>query len=502
MPTSSAPGSVLSTSRWRWAMKPGPMSATRKRSTEVSSLTGRADYRGWAPAAYHRMRGCPARSPAGPRVDRRPVVRRGSRAPGPPDARRGCSTPASGARWRATVRCLPDGTAFVLTGDIPAMWLRDSAAQVRPYLALAATDAWIADLLEAVVRRQLAFVCLDPYANAFNASPGPPGDRRDRPLPHPEVWERKYEVDSLSWPLLLAHDLWRATGRTGHLGQGFAWTPQPRSSRHGGTEQDHDGRSACRFLRPGAAADRHPRAGTDAVRASSRPAWHLVRTSGCSDDACTHGYHVPGNMLATVGLAVDLGAMAEATGGPHWRAEATVAACGDPGRDRRARLRDAPPITVWSGPTRWTDRGGALLADDANLPSLLALPYLGWCAADDPVYRATRRLVPVRGEPVVRPGRTVAAGIGSPHTPPGWGLATGRHRRGADCARCRRSRPPARCPGVDAWRDRPHARVVSTRRIRGGSRVYGSAGQTRCSRSWSSRTPAWVARSRPCAPIA
>ena len=121
----------------------------------------------------------------------------------------------------------------------------------RPYLALAAADPGIAGVLEAVVRRQLAFVLLDPYANAFNAAPGPPGDRRDRPVPHPRVWERKYEVDSLSWPLLLAHDLWRATGRTAHLDQGFADAAAGIVATWR-TEQDHEGRSAYRFLRAGA----------------------------------------------------------------------------------------------------------------------------------------------------------------------------------------------------------------------------------------------------------
>ena len=316
--------------------------------------------------------------------------------------------------WETTVRRLPDGTAFVLTGDIPAMWLRDSTAQVRPYLAVAAADPGIADLLEAVVRRQLACVRLDPYANAFNEVPGPPGDRRDRPRPHPQVWERKCEVDSLSWPLLLAHDLWRATGRTSHLDGELADAAAVILATWR-TEQDHERRSGYRFLRPGAPPlDTLARGGRGPLVVPTGMTWSGFRPS---DDACTHGYHVPGNMLATVALEA-LTSMAEATGRAALAAEATALRA-----EILAGIADHGCVEHPDHGTVWAyevdGRGGALLADDANLPSLLALPYLGWCAADDPVYRATRRLVLSDANPWFARG-TVAAGIGSPHTPPGW----------------------------------------------------------------------------------
>jgi meiotically up-regulated gene 157 (Mug157) protein len=313
-----------------------------------------------------------------------------------------------------TVRRLPDGTAFVVTGDIPAMWLRDSAAQVRPYLVVAAGDPGIADLLEAVVRRQLAFVRLDPYANAYNARPGPPGDRRDRPVPHPQVWERKHEVDSLSWPLLLAHDLWRATGRTGHLGQGFADAAAMILATWR-TEQDHERRSAYRFLRSGTPSiDTLGRDGRGPLVVPTGMSWSGFRPS---DDACTHGYHLPGNMLATVALAA-MAAMAEATGRTRLAAEAAALRAEIlSGIADHGCVEHPDHGAVWAYEV--DGRGGVLLADDANLPSLLALPYLGWCTADDPVYRATRGLVLSEANPWFARG-TVAAGIGSPHTPQGW----------------------------------------------------------------------------------
>jgi uncharacterized protein len=313
-----------------------------------------------------------------------------------------------------TMRLLPDRTAFVLTGDIPAMWLRDSTAQVRPYLAVASADPSIADLLEAVVRRQLAFARLDPYANAFKARPGPPGDRRDRPVPHPRVWERKYEADSLSWPLLLAHDLWRATGRTAHLDEAFAGAATTILATWR-TEQDHEDRSAYRFRRPGAPPiDTLGRDGRGPFVVPTGMTWSGFRPS---DDACTYGFHVPANMLATVALAA-LAAMAGATGWASLAAEATdLRAAILAGIVDHGGVEHPDHGLVWAYEV--DGRGGALVADDANLPSLLALPYLGWCAADDPIYLATRALVLSEANPWFARG-TVAAGIGSAHTPPGW----------------------------------------------------------------------------------
>ena len=102
------------------------------------------------------------------------------------------------------MRVREDGTVFVITGDIPAMWLRDSAAQVRPLLALAEDFPPVVELVAGVLRLQVEQVLIDPYANAF----------RDRP---PWVFERKYELDSLCAPLSLAWLLWRTTGSTAHI---------------------------------------------------------------------------------------------------------------------------------------------------------------------------------------------------------------------------------------------------------------------------------------------
>ena len=122
-----------------------------------------------------------------------------------------------------TLHVLDDGTVFVITGDIPAMWLRDSATQMLPYLRIAqdAPDGPLADLLVGIVRRQLIYLRHDPYANAFNIEANgrchEPRDLSDDPW----LWERKYEIDSLCFPFLLAHQVWSATGRTDHLDATF-----------------------------------------------------------------------------------------------------------------------------------------------------------------------------------------------------------------------------------------------------------------------------------------
>lgn len=99
-----------------------------------------------------------------------------------------------------TIRPMPDGTAFVVTGDIPAMWLRDSSTQMMPYLALLKDDTALQHLLLAVLRRQFQQIAHDPYANAFNAEPSGRAHDPEDLCGDPWVWEQKYEVDSLAFP--------------------------------------------------------------------------------------------------------------------------------------------------------------------------------------------------------------------------------------------------------------------------------------------------------------
>ncbi len=311
--------------------------------------------------------------------------------------------------WSTTMHHQPDGTTFVVTGDIPAMWLRDSAAQVRPYL-VAAGDPEVGSALVGVLRRQVRSVLLDPYANAFNAVPsGHHADPFDVPVPHPGVWERKYEVDSLCAPLQLAYALWKATGRADHLDEEFRAAARSIVALWR-LEQDH-GRSGYRFLRTDGAfaGDSLPRDGRGAPVARTGMTWSGFRPS---DDACTYGYLVPSNAMAAVSLTglveMALGPLAD----PGLATDA--AALG-------AEIAAGVDAALVDGVLPYETDGLAhhVLMDDANVPSLLSLPYLGWCADDDPLYVATREVLLGERNPFYFAGGQ-AAGIGSPHTPTGW----------------------------------------------------------------------------------
>ncbi len=320
-----------------------------------------------------------------------------------------------------TVLRLEDGTTFVLTGDIPAMWLRDSSAQVRPFLALADRSPRIRELVEGLIRRQVACILIDPYANAFNSAPDGAGHQGDLTDLGPRIWERKYEVDSLAYPLQLASMYWRATGSTSWCDADFhaaarlvvdVWT----------TEQDHEAASPYRFERPDAPVptDTLVRGGLGPLSAPTGMTWSGFRPS---DDACTYPYNVPGNAMATVALRqlaeiareilgdTDLAERAEHLGDQMRR-----------GMDEHALVEVPGHGRVWAYEV--DGLGHSLVMDDANVPSLLSLPMIGFCQPDDPDYLATRQLVLSRANPYYVEGRA-ASGIGSPHTPSGtiWPIA-------------------------------------------------------------------------------
>jgi meiotically up-regulated gene 157 (Mug157) protein len=311
---------------------------------------------------------------------------------------------------RAIVRH-DDGSAYVITGDIRAMWLRDSTAQVTPLLALAPHVPGLADLVRGVLRTQVRQVLVDPRANAFNDGPTRAAMRRDFRDQSPWVFERKYALDSLCAPLTLAWQLWHATGSTEHVSAGFREAARTIVA-FWRAEQEHDPGS-YRFRRLLARRrDSLPHDGRGAPVAYTGMTWSGFRPG---DDACSLGYHIPANALAAVSLR-RLAALLEASGDGTAAAARALAAEIDAGI-RRHGIVELPGGEIYAYEV--DGLGGVALLDDANVPSLLSLPYLGYCSPSDPLYLATRRWVLGPANPNWSVG-TAIRGVGSAHTPRGW----------------------------------------------------------------------------------
>ncbi|GAB3916207.1 glycosyl hydrolase [Microlunatus endophyticus] len=319
----------------------------------------------------------------------------------------------------AVAELAPDGTTYLLTGDIPAMWLRDSAAQIRPYLILCDRDPDLAETLVGVFRRQVEFVIIDPYANSFKRGTEPSPHASDRSGAGPQIWERKYEIDSLCFPLELGYALWRITGRSDHLDARFARAAQMILDLWE-CELDHD-RSPYSFERDTTlVTETLSRNGRGEPVGPTGMTWSAFRPS---DDACTYNYNVPGNMFAAVVLGY-LEVIAKEVLGDAGIAE------------RAARLRGSirdgiQTYGLVDHPTYGrvycyeTDGlGRHVIMDDANMPSLLSLPLSGYLPPDDPTYLATRRMILSPANPYFFSG-SHAEGIGSPHTHPNhvWPIA-------------------------------------------------------------------------------
>jgi meiotically up-regulated gene 157 (Mug157) protein len=298
----------------------------------------------------------------------------------------------------------------VLTGDIAAMWLRDSSAQVWPYLPLASKDRSLRDLLEGVIRRQVRCLLIDPYANCFMADLNAPpleGSRKDRTEMRQGVGERKYELDSLCYPIRLAHGYWKRTGDVAPFDSAWKIAMQTilKTMR---VEQRKDGQSPYRFQRAAA----NP---TDSlVNGIGNPVFPVGLIASAfrpSDDACIFPFLVPANLFAVASLR-QLAAMSSAI--LHDSRMANDAS--DLADEVAAALRQHSIVPTSAG-TIWAYEvdgfGGSVLMDDANAPSLLSLPYLD-SSPDAALYARTRSFVWSEQNPWFFQGRA-GEGIGGPH---------------------------------------------------------------------------------------
>lgn len=314
--------------------------------------------------------------------------------------------------YTTTMKEQKDGKTFVITGDIPAMWLRDSAAQVRPYLLVAEEDEKIANLLEGVIRQQFSFILHDPYANAFNESANGKGHQADLTKMTPHIWERKYEIDSLCYPVQLAYLFWKSTGRTSHLIESFQRVIETIIQLWR-VEQDHETHSPYRFERLDVRqSDTLIRNGKGGRVVPTGMTWSAFRPS---DDACTYGYLVPANMFAVVVLGYAAEMCDEVLNNQLLQEEClNLRKEIQNGIEQCAKLNHPIHGEIYVYET--DGEGRFNLMDDANVPSLLAAPYLGYLPFDDLTYKNTRSFLLSRDNPYYYEGK-YANGIGSPHTP-------------------------------------------------------------------------------------
>ena len=314
-----------------------------------------------------------------------------------------------------TIKRIDDNTTYVFTGDIPAMWLRDSVCQVRPYLVLANEDKEIADMIEGLIERQFRYILVDPYANAFNENPNNNVHKNDLTEMKPEIWERKYEIDSLCFPIQLSYLLYKNTGRTSQFNETFIEGVKMIINLWK-VEQNHEKNSPYTFERLDCRQlDTLSRNGKGPIHKETGMTWCGFRPS---DDACQYSYLVPSNMFAVVVL--------------KYVAEIAKDILNDSDLEQSAKdLANEINEGIQKYAVYNHKRCGSIYAyevdglgnynlmDDANLPSLLSIPYLGYTDIDDEKYINTRNFILSTENPYYHIGK-YASGVGSPHTPEGY----------------------------------------------------------------------------------
>jgi meiotically up-regulated gene 157 (Mug157) protein len=298
----------------------------------------------------------------------------------------------------------------VITGDIPAMWLRDSSAQVWPYLPLAAKDPALRRLLEGVIRRQARCLLIDPYANSFMADLSAPPlewSVKDKTEMKPGVGERKYELDSLCYPIRLAHGYWKATGNSSPFDERWKNAMQVvlQTMR---VQQRKEGLGPYRFQR---SAENPTDSLVNGIGNPARPVGLIASCFRPSDDACIFPFLVPSNLFAVTSLR-QLAEMADAVlKDSNMATEARTLA-----KEVETALLQYAIVETTAG-SIWAYEvdgfGGHVLMDDANVPSLLGLPYLE-SSPDAALYERTRSFVWSESNPWFYKGKA-GEGIGGPH---------------------------------------------------------------------------------------
>jgi meiotically up-regulated gene 157 (Mug157) protein len=303
---------------------------------------------------------------------------------------------------------------FIVTGDIDAMWMRDSSAQVWPYLPLVPKDPALQKLFVGLIHRHARCIAIDPYANAFMPDPTAHTTldwaQSDLTDMRPGVAERKWEIDSLCYPIRLAHGYWKTTGDTTPFDDDW------RAAMHTvlktfRVQQRKDGPGPYHFQRNSPRASENPP--LDGYGNPAKPVGLIFSMFRPSDDACLYPLFVPANWFAVTSLRQ----LAEMSQGVH-HDNAFAGECLALANEVEAALKQYALMHDERGGEIWAYEvdgfGNQLFMDDANAPSLSSMAYLGAMPMDNPTYRRTRALAWSHRNPYFFSG-SAAEGIGGPH---------------------------------------------------------------------------------------
>jgi len=299
---------------------------------------------------------------------------------------------------------------FVITGDINAMWLRDSSAQVWPYLQFVNEDKKLKDLVAGVINRQTKCILIDPYANAFNDGPGESPWENDVTDMKPELHERKWEVDSLCYPIRLAYGYWKTTTDVSIFDED--WKSAMKLVLKTFKEQQRkDGKSHYRFMRETAwSTDSLPLGG---YGNPINPVGLIVSSFRPSDDATTFSFLVPSNHFAVVSLKQLSEILTEVIKDTLFASECVNLA--DEVQEALNKYANAEHLNFGKiYPYEVDGFGNKLFMDDANVPSLLSLPYLNAVSSENVLYKNTRKFLFSKNNPYYFEGKA-GNGIGGPH---------------------------------------------------------------------------------------
>ncbi|MEA5426994.1 glycoside hydrolase family 125 protein [Arcicella lustrica] len=300
---------------------------------------------------------------------------------------------------------------FVITGDIHAMWLRDSTAQVWPYMPLIKEDEQLKALIAGVVNRQTECILIDPYANAFNDGPGKSEWLSDHTDMKPELHERKWELDSLCYTVRLAFHYWKTANDTSIFDE--KWLKAAKLIIATCREQQRfHGKGPYHFGRTTSWS-------TDTVPGNgygnpTKPNGLINSIFRPSDDATTFPYLIPANLFAVVSFRQIAEIATKVYKDTVFAKECT----GFASQVEQAVKKHAiitHPVYGQMYALEVDGYGNRLLQDDANVPNLMALPYLGALKLSDPIYQNTRKFIFSENNPYFFKGKA-AEGVGSPHT--------------------------------------------------------------------------------------